>query len=67
MKKSIKKNIVIAIPTAILTGIVQVISDDIPFSSPSFWPELIRHFLILSITYLFVSALFDYFYGNKSE
>ena len=67
MKKSICKNIVVAIPTAIVTGILQVISDDIPFSSPSFWPKLIRHFLILSITYLFVSALFDYFFGNKSE
>ena len=67
MKKTIRNNIVVAIPFGIFSGIAQVIIDDIPFSSPSFWPKLIRHFLILSITYLFVSALFDYFFGNKSE
>ena len=67
MKKSIRKNIVVAIPTAIVTGILQVISDDIPFSSPSFWPKLIRHFLFFSITYLIVGALFDYFLGNEKK
>ncbi|MBR3840320.1 MAG: hypothetical protein IKM20_04200 [Erysipelotrichales bacterium] len=67
MKKSICKNIVVAIPTAIVTGILQVISDDIPFSSPSFWPKLIQHFLIFSITYLIVGALFDYFFGNEKK
>lgn len=67
MKKSIRKNIVVAIPTALVTGIVEVISDDIPFSSPSFWTKLIQHFLIFSITYLIVGVLFDYFFGNEKK
>ncbi|MBR3840669.1 MAG: hypothetical protein IKM20_06000 [Erysipelotrichales bacterium] len=67
MKKSIRKNIVVAIPTALVTGIMEVISDDIPFSSPSFWTELIQHFLIFSITYLIVGVLFDYFFGNEKK
>ena len=67
MKKSIKKNIVIAIPFGIFASIAQMISDGLSFSSPSVWPEFIRHFLILSITYLIVGALFDYFFGNEKK
>ena len=67
MKKSIKKNFVTAILFGILTSIAQMISDGITFSSPSVWSEFIRHFLILSITYLIVGALFDYFFGNEKK
>lgn len=65
MKKSIRKNLVIAIPFGIFASIAQMIIDGITFSSPSVWSEFIRHFLILSITYLIVGALFDYLFGYE--